>query len=486
MTELVTAKAVDAVFDQISCEPSTAQELYDHFSFMIPNARFDPRVRNKVWDGRIRLFNIMRRRLYRGLRDRVREFCRSRGYEFEELDGAGQEFSLVEANAFIDTLKLPERFNRRDYQVAVFAKCVRDGRALILSPTASGKSFMIYLLLRYFSNARTLLIVPRVSLVEQMLKDFIDYGGPDISDDVHGIYSGKEKNTGQRITVSTWQSLQRMPAKWFQQFDMIIGDEAHGCKAKELTRILEVCSEAELRFGFTGTLDGALSNEMVLVGLFGPIHSSATTRELMDQGHVAQIKIKCIVLEYDDEHRQRVAGMDYHDELVFIREHDGRMRFITNLALSLQGNTIVLYRFVETHGEPLYEAIKAKAGDRKVFYVSGKVDADEREEIRQITMTETNAIIVASIGTFAEGINIPNLENAIFAAPWKGRIKTLQSIGRILRPHESKDYAKLYDVVDDLKWKSRKNYALNHFIERVKIYAAEDFPYKLYRVRLKG
>lgn len=486
MTETVKITRLNAIYDKIQCEPSTAYELNDKFSFMIPNASFNPKVRNKQWDGRIRLFNLLTRTIYGGLRQQVIEYCTACGYDVICDDVSSTSFSLVEANKFIDTLNIPDRFERRDYQVSVFAHCVRDQRALILSPTSSGKSLMIYLLLRYFSTARTLLIVPRTTLVSQMIGDFRDYGGSDIEGDVHGVYGGQEKNTGQRITVSTWQSLQNMPKKWFAQFDMIIGDEAHGCKARELTRIFEAATNAFMRFGFTGTLDGTLTNETVLVGLFGPIRKATTLEKLSQDGHISPPKIKGIILQYSDADRQAISKMSYAEELNWLVSHPVRNRFIVNLALSTKGNTVVLYRFVEKHGIPLYNQLVESNSDRKIYFIAGTtVSTDEREEIRQIVMNEDNAIIVASIGSFAEGINIPNLANAIFACPMKTRIKVLQSLGRILRKHESKSYSKLYDIADDLRWKSKNNITLDHFKERIKTYASEKLPYKIYNVRIE-
>lgn len=287
-----------------------------------------------------------------------------------------------------------------------------------------------------------------------------------------------------RICVATWQSLQNMPKEWFKQFDMIIGDEAHGCKANELKRILEAASNAYMRFGFTGTLDGALTNETILVGLFGPIRKAVTLEKLVSDGHIAPPKIKGIVLQYDEVSRQAVSKMSYVEELAWLIAHPVRNRFIVNLALSTKGNTIVLYRFVEKHGIPLYNQLVESNSDRKIYFVAGKVPTDEREEIRRIVMEEDNAIIVASIGSFAEGINIPKIANAIFASPMKTRIKVLQSLGRILRKHESKSYSKLYDIADDLRWKSKNNITLDHFKERIKTYAGEKLPYKLYNVRI--
>ena len=173
--------------------------------------------------------------------------------------------------------------------------------------------------------------------------------------------------------------------------------------------------------------------------------------------------------------------MKYQDEVDWIVTSSKRNNFIKNLAIDLKGNTLVLFQYVEKHGEPLFRLIDEASGkDRKVFYVSGKTPADTREEIRAITESESNAILVCSYGTFSTGINIVNLHNIIFASPSKSQIRVLQSIGRGLR--KSTLDTTVYDIADDLHWKANKNYTLNHFMERVKIYTSEHFPYHIYTI----
>jgi superfamily II DNA or RNA helicase len=169
----------------------------------------------------------------------------------------------------------------------------------------------------------------------------------------------------------------------------------------------------------------------------------------------------------------------------FIVSHEKRNNFICNLALKSEGNTLVLFQFVNKHGKILHKMISDKAHDkRKVFFVSGATETEDRESIRKITETESDAIIVASFGTFSTGINIPSLENVIFASPSKSKIRNLQSIGRGLRLKNGKTECNLYDLSDDLSWKSWKNHTLNHFAERLKTYSEEKFNYKIVEVKL--
>jgi hypothetical protein len=478
--DIIQIERIDETYNKIHCEPSIAYELNEYFTFDVPGAKFMPAFRNKFWDGKVRLFQVMSGLLYGGLNRYVQEFANKRNYQVEYLtDFSADEFSVKEAKDFIAQIK--PTFEPRDYQLEAFVHAVRERRALLLSPTASGKSFIIYLLVRYYAK-RTLIIVPTTSLVSQLASDFNDYGF--VSDRyVHRIFAGQDKQTDKPITISTWQSIYKLPKEYFEQFDVVIGDEAHLFKAKSLTSILSKLSNCRYRFGFTGTLDGTQTHKLVLEGLFGPVRKVTTTAELMLKKHLAELDIKNIVLSYPDEVRKLAAKMDYQTEIDYIVTSPARNKFIVNLTLSLEGNTLVMFQFVEKHGQVLYDMLKDCG--RKVFFVHGGVDGENREQIRKILETEQNAIVVASAGTFSTGVNIPSLRHLISASPSKSQVRVLQSIGRVLRQSFGKDGATLYDIADDLTWKSKKNYTLLHFMERIKMYNQEKFNYKVYNVNLK-
>jgi superfamily II DNA or RNA helicase len=277
-----------------------------------------------------------------------------------------------------------------------------------------------------------------------------------------------------------------MPKEYFEQFDYVIGDEAHLFKAQSLTSILTSCINAKYRIGLTGTLDGTKTHKLVLEGLFGKVKQVTTTRELIDNQQVSDFEIKCLVLKYNDDLCQQFKDKTYQEEIEFLISNEQRNKFIRNLTISLGTNTLVLYQMVEKHGKILYNMIKDKAVDRKVFFVSGNTDTDAREEIRRIMEKENDAIVVASFGTFSTGINIRNLHNIIFASPSKSRVRNLQSIGRGLRQAEGKTKATLYDIADDLRYKKHMNFTLKHFVERVKIYNEEKFSFKIYKIGIKN
>jgi len=476
---------------QIECESGTAQELNEYFSFFVPGYKFMPAFRNRMWDGKIRIFTLRDKTLPAGLFYHLNEFCDKRGYilKSETSDfGSPDERIHITRNSldnFCSSLNTP--FPLRDYQYQCVGEAITRKRAILLSPTGSGKSFIIYTLIRWYLenyNDKVLIIVPTTSLVEQMNSDFWEYGF-DVDNEVHKIYSGKDKNTDKRIIVSTWQSIYKLPKVWFEQFGAVFGDECHGFKSKSLMNIMNKATNAEFRFGTTGTLDGSQTHELVLQGLFGKVYRVTTTKQLQDNDTLAKLEIKRLVLEYEDNVRKDFGKQTYQDEIDFIVSHEKRNKFIKNLALDLKGNTLILYNYVEKHGKPLFNMIRNDADEnRKVFFVSGDVATSDREAIRGIVEKQGSAIIVASLGTFSTGINIRNLHNIIFASPSKSQIRVLQSIGRGLRKSDDGSATTLYDISDDISWKKRKNYSLIHAWERLKIYQNEQFDYKTIKVQI--
>jgi superfamily II DNA or RNA helicase len=493
MSKLIVSK-ISEVFLKVDCDSSIARELSDSFSFYVPGYRFMPTFKMRMWDGKIRLFNQLNYTLYLGLLSQLEEFCDSNDYTLELGEGFTKSettaFSEDDCSNFLKTLKLP--LKERDYQLAAITHAIRNDRALLLSPTGSGKSFIIYALTR-FNNKKTLIVVPTVSLVHQMLSDFKGYAVNDstidVESDYHCIFSGQEKISNSKYVISTWQSIYKMPKSWFEQFEVVIGDECHLFKAKSLSSLMEKLTKAKYRVGTTGTLDESQTNKLTLEGLFGKTFSVTTTKELMDNKHLSKLSIDCIILKYDEETSKLIRGNTYQDEIMFLVLNDKRNAFIRNLAISTKTNCLVLFQLVDLHGKVLFKLIQDKlkhdGSDRKVFFVSGQVDAKIREDIRQIVEREKDAIIVASSGTFSTGINIRNLENIIFASPTKSRIRTLQSIGRTLRIGDNSDKAKLYDIVDDLTYKKHKNFAVKHFLERIRMYDDQKFEYKIHRILLK-
>ena len=488
MSHLIISKK-NEVYLHVQAELHIYYELADQFTFEVPGAKFSPAYKKKYWDGKIRLFNTQKGEIYVGLLDKIVQFCKDHKYTYEFVESKyyGLPFEvneMISKPGVKDYMNVICNHKPRDYQIEGVYDALRYNRKLLISPTASGKSLMIYAIVRYFVEKKKaiLIVVPTTSLVEQMYKDFADYGW-DVGSYCHKIYAGKERQTDSQVIITTWQSIYKLPRKYFERFDTVVGDEAHQFKSKSLVSIMSKLADAKYRYGFTGTLDGSQTHKWVLEGLFGPSYKIIKTDELMKKGHLAKLDINVLLLKHPPQKFEI-----FEDEVQYIITHERRNKFIRNLALDLKGNTLILYARVEGHGLPLYELINNSntIENRQVFFIHGGVDTEDREKVREITEQENNAIIVASYGTFSTGINIKNLHNVIFASPSKSRIRNLQSIGRVLRKGEQKTRATLYDIADDISYKSRKNYTLNHLIERIKVYNEENFNYDIVNIPLKN
>ena len=476
---MIQLKYANELHIKVECEPAYAQELSDYFTFDVPGAKFMPAVRKRHWDGKIRLFNSVTRTIYAGLTNYIVDFCNARGYPVE-VDKKLTTRAIFEDSEVDDLAKsIQLTLEPRDYQKSAIAHAVRNRRCLLLSPTASGKSLIIYMLCRHYATMKKLIVVPTTALVHQMASDFEEYG---YSKEVQKITAGADKEIKHEITVTTWQSIYKLPKKWFKQFNVIIGDEAHLFKAKSLTNIMSKLDDTPYRFGFTGTLDGSQTHRLVLEGLFGPVEKVTTTADLIEKKNLADLKINICVLKHTKENRTAQARAKYRDEINYLVDSASRNEFIINLCKVLEGNSLLLFNFIR-HGQELFDM--AKALNKNCHFVYGGVKGEERNEIREIVESDSNALIVASYGTFSTGINIKNLHNIIFGAPSKSKIRVLQSIGRSLRTHESKDKSKLYDIVDDLQKGKWINYTLKHYGERVKLYNEEQFEYSIYSYNLK-
>ena len=543
----INIRYVNASYARIDCADSIRYELSDHYTFDIPGAQYMPGGRfNKRsrghWDGKIRLYSKRDSLLPRGLLEDIQQgFARSKNYTTSEDERSSEysrrrEVSGDSIRDFIEKLDIRgadgSRINCREDQLDAIEHGLRERRALILSPTASGKTLIGYVIFQYLRNQsiqddvgdggqstrskhvrsssgfRGLVLVPRIQLVNQLIDDWCQFSAAlsvrndpraVIREDFHAIYGGMEgldpngdANSGTqrpRIVVSTWQSLFKLSPSVFDQFTVVLGDEAHEFKAKSLSHIMNSCVNAHDRIGLTGTLDGTNTHKLVLEGLFGPARKIISSRELMDKGHIAKLRpIKIMLLKHHDHDCKALKKKQegYEGEITHLISSDVRNKFVSRLALRLEGNTLVLFQRVETHGKLLYEMMRAMEPNRKVFFIHGGIDTDIRENVRQIVERETDAIIVASYGTFSTGINIRNLHNVVFASPSKSRIRNRQSIGRGLRIGDANSEAPLFAIADNLRPASKgsPNFTYNHLIERMKVYVEEKFPYKIYDIQL--
>lgn len=466
--------AIDDVWMRIECEEHIARELSDYFTFDVPGAQYMQQFRKRNWNGKIRLFKLRGNLLYRGLADRVHAFAAQRGYKVADELGTPVPVLDGELDDFITALELPVA--PRDYQVAAVRKLLDDHRGIILSPTGSGKSLIVHILIQAL-QVPTLIVVPTISLVAQMESDLVSYGCD--PETIQTIQAGRSKSQRASIIISTWQSIYEQPASYFDHFSCIIVDEVHLAKAKSLVGIMEKCRNTPYRFGCTGTLDDTQVHRLILEGLFGTVTRVTTTHALVQNEQLTPLLVKLCAIKYPLDVCKELRRVPYRDEIDYLLASEARLTIVANMAARAKGNTLVLFNYVEKHGMPLFERIQDIAVGRTVHFVYGGVEGDDRERIRKLVEQGERHIIVASYGTFSTGVNIPNLQTLIFASPSKSKFRVLQSIGRTLRLHKSKDHATLIDFIDDLRVGSVVNYAYRHAEQRVEYYASERHAYEL-------
>lgn len=481
------------------------QDISEFFTFFMDGYRFTPKYRSGLWDGKIRIFNSRLKTLPKGLLKIAIGFCKDRNYSFsvDPLLNPNSNIPDKEILDFIDSISVTSKGKEitvRDYQKEAILHSFKTYRNILLSPTSSGKSLILYYKIRYHIDVlkqNVILVVPSTQLVEQMLSDFEDYSkhnGWNVDENCQILYAGKEKVFSKRLMISTWHSLNAMSKSApgmlqdiIKRTEVACFDEAHRYSANVVLDIMSRFTHTRWRTGTTGTLDDSKLNKLQLIGLIGEPYQVITTNKLMENGDISPLKIKILVLNYPEAVKKTLKGMAYKEEIDYLVGTDQRTNFIVNLANACEGNTLILFSFVERHGSIIYEKLLKKvAPGRLVKFVHGGVDVDEREEIRQIVDSEKNAIIIATSSIFSTGTNIPSIENIIFAMPTKSSVRVRQSIGRGLRLKSGKSHCTLFDICDDLSYKAYRNTTLKHMQERVVIYDKESFEYTLTRLNIPG
>jgi superfamily II DNA or RNA helicase len=489
---MIRIEKLDEVFIKVHCDDSIAKEISSFFTFKVPNHQYTPAFKKKKWDGTIKLFNYASRTIYSGLVDYIEHFLNERKYQYS-LDGFEK---IPFEDSYIDEwlnkqiiYSNKKQITPHDYQLSAVKESIKNNRILLVSPTGSGKSLIIYLTLKFllenFDSTKYLILVPTTGLVTQLASDFKDYSNSDkdFLRQIHLIFQGQEKTSSKRITISTWQSIFREDHDYFSNYHGIFGDEVHLYKAKSLSSIMKKLLNTPFRIGTTGTLDNTQAHKLIIEGLFGRVHSVTTTKNLMDDKILSTLNINSVILSYDVKEYESVKKARYADEMEWLICNKKRNNFISKLCKNISGNILVLFNYVDKHGIPLYDQIKKESG-KETFMISGKTDIEEREQIRKVVDNHKNSVLVASYGTCSTGINIRNINAIVFASPSKSVIRVLQSIGRGLRKSDTKDSVILFDIADDLCWKSYRNHTLRHFDERIKIYNKEKFNYNIKKIRL--
>ena len=487
MSDVIIEKK-NETFIKLKCDPYILYEIAQYFTFDVPGAKFSPAYKRGGWNGKISMLSTSTGEIYCGLLDKIiaklklHEFT----YEFKDNKQYGLPFEINEeiteegVKGFVNLLGKKANLIPDDYQIKAVHECLYYNRKTILSPTSSGKTFQIYSIVRYYllKKLKILIIFPTTGLIKQTYKEFQEYG-LDSENYCHMIYSGQSKTSDLPIHLSTFQSISDKDKSFFREYDVVIVDECHRTVAKSLINIMKNCADVKYRFGFTGTLtndgDQKAPNELTITGLFGPSYKTTNTKELIERGRASKLDIQCVVLKHKPQKFDR-----YEDEVQYLIGNEKRNKFICDYASKLNNNTLIMFSRIESHGEILYNILKQNP-DKKVFFLHGGVDVEVREKVRLICEQESNAIIIASYKIFSTGVNIKNLHHILLASSVKARILILQTIGRGLRKHATKEKVVVHDIADDLG----KNYTLKHFMSRIKIYNEEGFDYNIKSMDLK-
>ena len=311
----------DDVNLKIRCEErGILKEMSQFFTFNIPGAQYMPTYKKRRWDGKIKLFNMNTQELPVGLYSYLRVFCEDRGYGIDGYDPRSkkEKVGVDKIRNFMDNHLRPyaggQEIKCHDHQVNAVKQVVDDNRSLLLSPTGSGKSLIIYALMRYYldiipEDKKILIIVPTTSLVSQMCSDFEEYSTLNewnMESNCHRVMAGKEKShEDKRVVISTWQSIYKLDKKYFDQYHAVFGDECHLFKSKSLTTIMSKLTNCPYRVGTTGTLDGTKVHKLVIEGAFGPVYKVTSTEDLINKKILSDFDIDCILLRYPDDFRNR-------------------------------------------------------------------------------------------------------------------------------------------------------------------------------------
>lgn len=480
----------NAIFAKILGPFDLIHEISDYFTFEVPSANFiKKRANMHSWDGKIRLLK-RHKYLYVGLIPELFRFLERRGGvqatvnldKFYKIHNYNEEYvSSWIKNEF----GLPGKFVLRDYQRAIIENGIQEKRAVFLSATSSGKSLCIYGLTKFWfdhlEEPKILIIVPSINLVTQLNSNFLEYGWkhPDLISQYY--YDSPLKSVNNPIIISTWQSACKWSRNVLSQFNVVIFDEVHVAKAKEISKFLESVNNAHIRYGFTGTLDDVQIHHFIIEGLFGPKQEIINMSELIDQGFATQLKVIPVAIKHSNVKEK--GFFKYADEIRYIINNERRNKFLLTLASTLEGNTMILFGRI-SHGKTLYDMAKRLFPDKKVYLIYGETDGELREQIRRATNSDFsgNTLIIASVQVFSVGVDIPTLKNLVLAHPTKSKIRLFQSIGRILRKHTIKEVCNFYDIGDDFR--TENQYTWHHFLKRLHYYISSGLKFKVKKIEL--
>jgi len=453
---------------QIEADIGYIRSVRDNFSGFVDGYQFMPAFRNSGWDGKVSLLDLVKKTIPYGLLLDLIKFHR-KSYPDAELKIDPDVLQLFRGRDVSVTYDL--KFQPHYYQKDCIEAALKYKRGIIRSATASGKSliiaYIIKTLFEYKVNKKSLIIVPTISLVEQFYDDLIEYGY--FTKDSLGKVYEKYKEFDRPVVISTWQTLSKNHNR-LQEFECVICDEVHGAKAHEIKKILNLCTNADYRLGFTGTMPLQLLDIWNVKSYLGPIIREYGAGQLGKEGYISKANIIIIDIKYQNNYK---GTYDEVKDEIF--KNPFRLKVLQKIIQSTRGNILLLVGKVEKEGKLLKEYLETQVDfhdtlKKDIVFLHGATKVAEREYWRKECEKRKNIVLIATYGIFQQGINIPSLKYIVLASPYKSKIRVLQSIGRGLRKHKSKkDGAYIYDIFDDCK------YLYDHGIKRERHYNSEGF-----------
>lgn len=419
--------------------------IYDLLCDYKKGYRFMPKYKAGKWDGKISLFKKMTRTFPYGLFPKVAKYIKKEWVDKVNMTISNEIYWMFgSGNKPEYTYDLA--YKPYPYQQEVIESMVKTTKGVAVVATAGGKSLIITYMIRNIPEkySKSLIIVPTLQLVDQFKGDMIEYGIPE---DMIGQVNADNKEFDKAIVISTWQSLSNQMDK-LDLFRTVIVDEVHTAQAATISTILESCPNAVYRFGVTGTLPTNKLDEMSVLSYLGPVLKTFTGRDLADLGYVSKCTIKQLWIKY---------GQNYGKDYQYIRDNvflnPKRMSVIRGIAKRSNNSVLILVDRIEKEGVILEKYLKEQLPKKEVVFLSGKDKSDVRDKWRKDMNDRKNIVCIATYPIFQQGVNIPSLREIILASSTKSFVRVIQSLGRTLRKHVSKELggAILWDICDDVK-----------------------------------
>jgi len=359
----------------------------------------------------------------------------------------------------------------RDYQEEIVNICLKKGRGTVVLATAGGKTLtMANLLSNIFllknKKIKCLIIVPDRGLVEQTYNDFISY---DVPFTISKWTGDDEPNFNTNIFIANLGILQseKSDLSPILDVDILIIDEVHKLRKDNKINKLLGLIKTPSKYGFTGTMPEELEDQWNIIGKIGPIIYEKNSFELRVESYISNVIVNILKIFYKTSPSKLTTNNPtdkYRNELNFLIDNSYRNSIIKKISDSLSKNVLIMVDFIR-HGQELFDILKNDK--KKVYFIRGEVEVEEREKIRNLLEKHDNIIVVAISKIFSTGVNIKNLHYLIFAGGGKAKIRLVQSIGRGLRLHINKSKLIIFDIADQLY------YGIQHMQKRTKIYEKE-------------